>query len=93
MKHTCYFPYQVNSKKYFVHAAWLVIKLYESSGHLFPLNDSHAIRYCILVALRAASYPPCRLVIGEYLLSGRSVGTHLELTYGEYFARHGEYGP
>ena len=25
-------------KKYFVHAAWLVIKLYESSGHLFPLG-------------------------------------------------------
>ena len=36
--------------------------------------------FFILVAFRVASCHACRLVIGEYLHSGCSVGTHLELS-------------
>ena len=45
-----------------------------------PLNDSSSGRICILVTFRVASCHARRLVIGEYLHSGRSVGTHLELS-------------
>ena len=45
-----------------------------------PLNDSYAARFFFLVAFRVASSHSCRSVTGEYLLSGRSVGTHLELS-------------
>ena len=46
---------------------------------------SHSIvsappRFCVLGAFRATLSHSCRLVIGEYLLSVRSVGTHLELS-------------
>lgn len=65
----------------------------EKAPPLLPLYDSNSARVFILVAFRVASSHPCRPVIGEYLLSCHSVGTHLELTYGEYFVRHGEYCP
>ena len=47
---------------------------------LFPLNDSGPARFFFLVAFRVASCHACRIVIGEYLLSCHSVGTHLELS-------------
>ena len=47
---------------------------------LFPLNDSYTARFFILVASRVASCHAWRPVIGEYLHSGCSVGTHLELS-------------
>jgi hypothetical protein len=58
----------------------LMLKGFQGLTELFPLNDSSSARTFILVAFRAATSRLCRLVIGEYLHSLRSVGTHLELS-------------
>ena len=65
-------------------------------NRLLPLNDSNSARIFILVASHVASSHLYCPAIGEYLHLSRFVGTQpgefqLELTYGEYFARHGKY--
>ena len=47
---------------------------------LFPLYDFNSARLSILVAFRVVSSHSRRPVIGVHLLTGCSVGTHLELS-------------